>query len=49
LLDKLPQIDVFIVSVKGYDLEEVSRALSHHVSNSTVILPLLNGVDIRKG
>ena len=47
-LDKLPQIDVFIVSVKGYDLEEVSRALSHHVSNSTVILPLLNGVDIRE-
>jgi len=47
-LDELPQIDVFIVSVKGYDLEEVSKALSQHVARDTVILPLLNGIDIRE-
>jgi 2-dehydropantoate 2-reductase len=47
-LEDLPQIDVFIVSVKGYDLDEVSKALSQHVSRDTVILPLLNGVDIRE-
>jgi 2-dehydropantoate 2-reductase len=44
----LPEVSVFIVAVKGYDLDEVSRELSHWVKKETVILPLLNGVDIRE-
>jgi 2-dehydropantoate 2-reductase len=47
-LEDLPDIDVFVVAVKGYDLDEVSRKLISRVSEETVILPLLNGVDIRE-
>jgi 2-dehydropantoate 2-reductase len=47
-LEDLPNIDVFVVAVKGYDLDEVSRKLTSRVSEETIILPLLNGVDIRE-
>jgi len=47
-LEDLPKIDVFVVAVKGYDLDETSRNLIPRVSEETVILPLLNGVDIRE-
>ena len=46
--EELIDIDVFIIGVKGYDLDEVSRSLSNKVVNQTIILPLLNGVDIRE-
>jgi 2-dehydropantoate 2-reductase len=47
-LEDLPNMDVFVVAVKGYDLDEVSRKVISRVSEETVILPLLNGVDIRE-
>jgi len=38
--------DIIIVSVKGYDLANVAKEISKIANNETVILPLLNGVDI---
>ena len=40
--------DLCLFCVKGYDLEEVSRRLSPVVAEHTVVVPLLNGVDIRE-
>lgn len=47
-LEDLPSMDVLMVAVKGYDLDDVSRKLISRVSEETIILPLLNGVDIRE-
>ncbi|MBP1742799.1 MAG: 2-dehydropantoate 2-reductase, partial [Deltaproteobacteria bacterium] len=44
--EQLPDIDVFIIAVKGYDLDDVSRSLSGRAKKQTVFLPLLNGMDI---
>jgi 2-dehydropantoate 2-reductase len=44
--DELPEIDVFVIAVKGYDLDDVSRSLSGKTKKQTVFLPLLNGMDI---
>ncbi|KIO75414.1 2-dehydropantoate 2-reductase [Pedobacter lusitanus] len=38
--------DVFIICVKEYDLEKICNQLKDKISNDTVILPLMNGVDI---
>jgi 2-dehydropantoate 2-reductase len=40
--------DLCLVCVKGYDLDEVSSRLAGTVSERSVIVPLLNGVDIRQ-
>ena len=40
--------DLCLVCVKGYDLDEVSSRLAAAISANTVIMPLLNGVDIRE-
>ncbi len=45
LLD-LPDIDIFIICVKSYDLEDIIRKISDKVKNNTIIMPLLNGIDI---
>ena len=42
----IAEIDVFIIAVKGYDLDDVSRSLSGRAKKQTVFLPLLNGMDI---
>lgn len=47
-VEQLPQVDVFIVAVKGFDLEGVARSLGPKTKSDTVILPLLNGVDARE-
>jgi 2-dehydropantoate 2-reductase len=44
--EQLPEIDVFVIAVKGYDLDDVSRSLSRKTNKQTVFLPLLNGMDI---
>ena len=44
--EQLPEIDVFVIAVKGYDLDDVSRSLSGKTKKQTVFLPLLNGMDI---
>jgi 2-dehydropantoate 2-reductase len=43
---ELPTLDVCLVCVKAYDLSKVVRQLRQCVSESTAIIPLLNGIDI---
>ena len=43
---KIPVCDIIILAVKGYDLDKALQSLSAISGNKTVILPLLNGVDI---
>ena len=42
----LPVFDIIVVSVKGYDLENVTKEISKITGENTIILPLLNGADI---
>lgn len=45
-IGSLPVPDAVLVCVKGYDLPGVTDALKNKVNEETIILPLLNGVDI---
>lgn len=45
-ISELPQLDYCFICVKGYDLGNMLIQLKEKISASTVILPLLNGVDI---
>jgi 2-dehydropantoate 2-reductase len=45
-VDKLPICDIIVLSVKGYDLENATKKISKISNDKTIILPLLNGVDI---
>ena len=42
----LPAADVFLICVKEYDLEKVCLELKDKIKADTLILPLMNGVDI---
>lgn len=42
---EIGETDVLIVCTKSYDLEEMMNLLRPCITNNTVILPLLNGVD----
>jgi 2-dehydropantoate 2-reductase len=42
----LPICDIIVLSVKSYDLPDAVIELSRIVDNKTVVIPLLNGVDI---
>jgi 2-dehydropantoate 2-reductase len=42
----LPSPDLCFLCVKSYDLDAVCDALKGHIKPETVIIPLLNGVDI---
>ncbi len=43
---KLPIQDLIVVCVKGYHIEEICRQIQPIVGKKTLILPLLNGIDI---
>ncbi len=45
-INDLPMLDICFICVKGYDLERVAVQLQEKISDQTVIIPLLNGVDI---
>lgn len=45
-VSELPVCDIIILSVKAYDLDNAAQALSSITGEKTIILPLLNGVDI---
>lgn len=45
-LAELPATDVFLICVKEYDLENICLELKSKIKANTVILPLMNGVDI---
>jgi 2-dehydropantoate 2-reductase len=44
--EALPVLDLCLVCVKAYDLQNVSRRLQRCVSDVTSVIPLLNGIDI---
>jgi 2-dehydropantoate 2-reductase len=43
---ELPILDLCLVCVKGYDLDKTMPLLKDKISDKTMILPLLNGVDV---
>jgi 2-dehydropantoate 2-reductase len=45
-IKNIPDPDLFLVCVKSYDLDNVIAAIKPRVTDKTIILPLLNGVDI---
>jgi len=45
-IEGLPAPDLCLVCVKSYDLPDVVRALIRRIKDETVVMPLLNGVDI---
>jgi len=45
-ISELPVLDFCLLCVKGYDLDKTLKALKEKISEKTMILPLLNGVDI---
>lgn len=45
-VNDLPVCDIVVVSVKGYDLESVTKEIEKIIDENSIILPLLNGADI---
>jgi len=45
-INDLPICDIIVLSVKGYDLSNATKDLIKITNKDTIILPLLNGVDI---
>ncbi len=45
-VNDLPICDIVVVSVKGYDLESVTKEIEKITDENSIILPLLNGADI---
>lgn len=46
--DTLPEPDLCLLCVKSYDLDAALHALSAKIKKTTIIIPLLNGVDIHE-
>lgn len=44
--DLLPTLDVCYICVKEYDLENVLKSLVAKINDNTIVIPLLNGIDI---
>lgn len=44
--DELPELDLCLICVKSFDLNNALNKLESKITNSTNIIPLLNGVDI---
>lgn len=44
--NKLPVPDLCLICVKSYDLNDVIKNLAENIRNDTIMIPLLNGVDI---
>jgi len=42
----IPTPNLYLLCVKGYDLANTVASISKNIYNDTIILPLLNGVDI---
>jgi 2-dehydropantoate 2-reductase len=45
-VNDIPNPDLFLICVKSYDLREVINSIIAKVNKTTVVMPLLNGVDI---
>jgi 2-dehydropantoate 2-reductase len=42
----IPQPDLYLMCVKGYDLDDATLTIKKNIGNNTLVIPLLNGVDI---
>ncbi len=47
-VDDLPEVDLFLVCVKGYDLLNVANSIKNRIKENTLIIAPLNGADIRE-
>lgn len=47
-INDLPEIDIFLIAVKGYDLTGVAVSIRNQIKENTVMIPLLNGADIQE-
>jgi len=45
-VEQIPTPDLYLLCVKGYDLDNAVASISKNTHADTIILPLLNGVDI---
>jgi 2-dehydropantoate 2-reductase len=45
-IEELPVLDICLLCVKSYDLRNAVSRLCHRVSGSTLLVPLLNGIDV---
>ena len=45
-IEQIPIPDLYLLCVKGYDLDNAVLSISKNIYSDTIILPLLNGVDI---
>ncbi len=45
-IEDLPQLDMCLICVKSYDLSKVVQQLCEKTTESTALIPLLNGIDI---
>jgi len=45
-IEELPDLDVCLICVKSYDLQGVLHRLKQVITRDSIIIPLLNGVDI---
>lgn len=46
VIEELPCLDLCFIGVKSYDLDEVLQKAHDKIGDDTIIIPLLNGVDI---
>jgi len=47
-MSELPSIDVFLITVKGYDLMKAAISIKDHIKRNTMLLAPLNGADIQE-
>lgn len=47
-VNDLPEIDVFLICVKGYDLIDVATTIRDQIKENTIMIAPLNGADIRE-
>ncbi len=45
-IDDFPEPDLCLICVKSYDLDELIKGLNKKLSENTIIIPLMNGIDI---
>jgi 2-dehydropantoate 2-reductase len=45
-ISEIPQPDLYLLCVKGYDLNEATLTIKKNIAHNTLVIPLLNGVDI---
>ena len=47
-ISDLPEIDVFLICVKGYDLMDIATSVRDRIKENSVMIAPLNGADIRE-